>query len=611
MIHGLARFLLLTWVFVGASPTLGGAQQTSGSREFFSRLPAGELALIDREAASGQVDALFLRYLYLVAHRADDNPEMRALRERASEAGHPAAQYVLCLLESLADDETRSTANCFKASANGHPDAQAWLGLGYRLGMFGLREDSALALQFYRQAAFQGHANSSANIGDAYASGDGVKQDYQLAAHYWARAASLDDAHSLRELGRAHALGNGVQQDLDKALKYLNRAADLGDGTAQYFSGLLYQDKTSSLSAHVMFSLAVNNLKPSDIRDAAIKARATQEQYLTGVELKRSQQIVENWKKDEPKHKPFIAGTEFTSRLQKALNDRGFEAGKVDGLAGSSTKSAYTKFSETLNVGKLEFESPDIYFVGYKLRLFGITSEPATGSDVVSPRNPKSVSRANTGGSRVRSGGSGFLVNKSGHIVTNAHVVKGCQSVRVVGVAGEPVEATVVEVSEFSDLAVIKASIPSPAPIAFRGINPPQLGESIVVYGFPLAGVLSEQGNLTVGNLSALSGLRGDPSALQISAPVQPGNSGGPVLDSKGHLVGIVVSKLDALAVAGAIEDIPQNVNFAIRSSVLENLLQSRSLEYVRANPDAPELSVTALAERARLASVRIQCIGP
>ena len=94
-------------------------------------------------------------------------------------------------------------------------------------------------------------------------------------------------------------------------------------------------------------------------------------------------------------------------------------------------------------------------------------------------------------------------------------------------------------------------------------------GEQIVIYGFPLAGALASTGNLATGIVSALAGLGDDTSKLQISAPIQPGNSGGPVLDQSGHVIGVVVSKLNAIKAASITGDIPQNVNFAIKTGVV------------------------------------------
>ena len=83
-----------------------------------------------------------------------------------------------------------------------------------------------------------------------------------------------------------------------------------------------------------------------------------------------------------------------------------------------------------------------------------------------------------------------------------------------------------------------------------------------------MSGLLATSANLTVGNVSALTGLGDDSRYLQISAPVQPGNSGGPLLDASGHVAGIVTGKLDAVLAARFFGDIPQNVNFALKADV-------------------------------------------
>ena len=112
---------------------------------------------------------------------------------------------------------------------------------------------------------------------------------------------------------------------------------------------------------------------------------------------------------------------------------------------------------------------------------------------------------------------------------------------------------------------------------------------------------------MTTGTLSSLSGMGGDTRLVQITAPVQPGNSGGPVLDSAGNLMGVVVSKLDAIKAAKITGDIPQNVNFAINANVLRSFLDANSVEYDTASSDKV-LPTTSIAENAKSFTVLVEC---
>jgi hypothetical protein len=111
-----------------------------------------------------------------------------------------------------------------------------------------------------------------------------------------------------------------------------------------------------------------------------------------------------------------------------------------------------------------------------------------------------------------------------------------------------------------------------------------------------------------LGNVTALSGLRDDSRYIQISAAVQPGNSGGPAIDEAGRLMGVVVSKLNAVAFARLTGDIPQNVNFAIKVSTLVSFLEAHNVRYEPAEAIATELPVTQRAERAEASSTQIEC---
>jgi Trypsin-like peptidase domain len=131
-----------------------------------------------------------------------------------------------------------------------------------------------------------------------------------------------------------------------------------------------------------------------------------------------------------------------------------------------------------------------------------------------------------------------------------------------------------------------------------------------VALGYPLSGLLAGTASLSVGNVSALAGLGDDTRFLQISAPVQPGNSGGPLLDASGHLIGIVTGKLDVIRLAPFLRDIPQNVNFALKAEVVRIFLDSMGIVYQGARSEQ-QLSPADVGDIGRPLTVHIACEHP
>ncbi|MBY0336462.1 MAG: serine protease [Acetobacteraceae bacterium] len=192
-------------------------------------------------------------------------------------------------------------------------------------------------------------------------------------------------------------------------------------------------------------------------------------------------------------------------------------------------------------------------------------------------------------------------------VLTNAHVIRGCRDIRLRTSGGAEFPASRRAEDPERDLALLVAEgDPGPA-LAFRRGPPLRRGEGVVTYGFPLAGLLSSGPTLTTGEVSALSGLRDNPAQIQISAPVQPGNSGGPLLDRSGLVAGIVTSKLNAQRVAQVTGDIPQNVNFAIKGE--------QALAFLRENGVTPRLGdagpvrdAAAVGEAAHDSTLLLRC---
>lgn len=166
-----------------------------------------------------------------------------------------------------------------------------------------------------------------------------------------------------------------------------------------------------------------------------------------------------------------------------------------------------------------------------------------------------------------------------GLLITNAHVIESCQSIEINSTDGKR-PAIIVDQEPMIDLALLRV-YGMPSDIAPIRVEPSvELGEGVMVFGFPLTGALSSTGNFTIGNVSSLRGMGDMAGVLQITAPVQPGNSGGPILDDHGRVVGVVKSKLDVIQAARVIGDIPQNVNFGIALPVLIDFLEKNNVDY-------------------------------
>ena len=156
-----------------------------------------------------------------------------------------------------------------------------------------------------------------------------------------------------------------------------------------------------------------------------------------------------------------------------------------------------------------------------------------------------------------------------------------------------------------NDLALLKVNAkPSKVGALRFGVR---VGENVEAFGYPLSQVLATSGNFTTGNVTALAGLGDDSRFYQISAPVQPGNSGGPLLDEDGNLVGIVSSKLNVWSEIKAQGDIPENVNFAIKVSAAAQFLQDTGVKF-QIGEATQAMKGPDLADEAKALSAYVEC---
>jgi S1-C subfamily serine protease len=227
---------------------------------------------------------------------------------------------------------------------------------------------------------------------------------------------------------------------------------------------------------------------------------------------------------------------------------------------------------------------------------------------------PKPVAAKDAPGGSAKSGktgsytGTGFVISATGQIITNHHVIDGCIGDIKGNLTGSaPSTLRVVSSDPANDLALLQGpadTFKRFAKIRDRSIRS---GDGVTAIGFPFHGLLTSDFTVTTGIVSTLSGIKNDSRFLQISAAVQPGNSGGPLLDSSGQIVGMVAAKLSALAVLRATGTIPENINFAIKTGAIRDFLDNSVVPYETAAPGA-ELKTSEIADAARAYTLLISC---
>jgi S1-C subfamily serine protease len=206
---------------------------------------------------------------------------------------------------------------------------------------------------------------------------------------------------------------------------------------------------------------------------------------------------------------------------------------------------------------------------------------------------------------RMISTGSAFAVTASGLAITNAHVVQGCAA--VLDEAGRPVR--VLAADRRRDLALLDTGRDFPTVVRFRERSTVELGETVLVFGFPYGQALGTGINVTNGIVTGLAGPGGDTSRFQMNAAVQPGNSGGPAVDDAGLLLGVAVGRLNDLAVLRATGSLPQGVNFAIRAAEVERFLAENGVRPTR-GPAGGGTGARAVSAAVAPAVFQILCRG-
>lgn len=277
-------------------------------------------------------------------------------------------------------------------------------------------------------------------------------------------------------------------------------------------------------------------------------------------------------------------------QIQSKLKSLGLYASSVDGLYGKSTKASLTVYNKRY-LGNSDLKK--LQNVAKLINaLLGLKSTPKAITDSQSDDIYKVAS------------GSGFYVSGQGHIITNHHVIDGCREVKVHS-KGKVLKTKRIADDKRNDLALLKIS-EKPRHAFALSIDSPFPLQEIIVAGYPFGDKVSSTLKFTQGIVSSIAGLGNDYSQIQIDAALQPGNSGGPILDVHGNVVAVAVAKLSLKRILKDYGVVPENTNFGVKASAVRNLMEGNNVPFK--NPNSVKTSKQELSKNATDGTVYLTC---
>ena len=395
-----------------------------------------------------------------------------------------------------------------------------------------------MAVQELKAKADNGDAAAQNDLGACYVNGEGIAKDAAEAVKWFRRSAEQNYAAAQYNLGWCYANGDGVAQGDVEAAKWMSKAAEQGHAQAQFMLGCSYY-RGKGISRD--YGEAVKWFRKSAEQGHGSAQAMLGACFSIGYGVPRNDIEAYKW---------------LTLGLSQNLSD--------------AVREQATKSLELAEEGMSREEIVEAQRLAREFK-----------PRVVEKLVPDSGVILSTPTFR----GTGFFISEDGFLVTNEHVAKGTTQVRLLTSAGL-ISAKVVKVDAANDLALLKAEGRFAAlPVAAsRGVK---LGGTVATVGFPNIGLQGFAPKLAKGEIASLSGAGDDARYFQISVPVQPGNSGGALVDERGNVVGVVAAKLSARAALASSGALPENVNYAIKSSYLLSFLES--VPEVRAKLKEPE----------------------
>lgn len=479
----------------------------------------------------------------------------------------PRPRLIICLvLASLFADAHAAEIDLQKLTAKaeaGDAQAQFQMGLLHEHGANGAKRDFSKAFLWYAKAAPQGHVSAQNNLATLYTRGKGVERNHGEAVKWYRVAAMAGNDGAQNNLGWMYQNGMGVPKDYQQALSWYMLSAKAGNSSAFNNLGMLHYQGWGVPSNH--------NAAAQWYRKAAESGNPSGQAslgscYLRGHGVPKDPIQAYKW-----------------CLLGAAGGD-------------ASARTLAENISQTLTPGDIS--------EGQKLAKAFKPKQASTHPQ--SRPAPKKTAPSASNAAGPKTYGTGFFISEDGYLLTNLHVIQGAKKL-FIRRGGESFPARVVKIDRVNDMAVLKVEGDFTAlPLrSSRGIS---LGEPVFTIGFPNATVQGLEPKLTRGEINSLSGVKDDPRHFQTSVQIQPGNSGGALVTDQGEVVGVIIRRLSDVGTFERTGLLPQNVNYALKSSFVSAFLEIMPslLERLPETGDAEKREFKDVAKQVQEATVLV-----
>jgi TPR repeat protein len=411
-------------------------------------------------------------------------------------------------------DYIKAVVHFKRAAQLNHPQAQGMLGQCYRNGR-GVNRDPAKAFYWIERASKQNDPIALFLYGTLLATGQGTPLDYKKALTYYLKAAAKGHAAAMNNIGALHEQGNGVPRNYVEALKWYKMAAAMNLANAQCNLGQLYASGRGTV---------VNMTEAVKWYQKAANQNHPQAQFLLGAAYYFGKGVKRNLVKSHQwMNLSANLGNPSARRHRAAIADK---------LTPQQAQQA--------NLGIVAFQAKHS------------SSSPASSQATLTT-------------------GTGFFITSQGHLLTSNHLIANGRRIEVRMRTGN-YAAELIKADADNNIALLRIKART-TPLILNAQATPRVGQNIFTIGFPNLRARGIASKYTEGRIKNLYGVKDDPHLLQISVPVKSNTSGGALIDEKGTAIGMVTFRLDDLKTYSLTGSLPQNANYALKSTQILDFL--------------------------------------